>query len=327
VNPRQNLAVEVVQVRESCTDPEVVLNVLDAAFHTSFRLSSIRPAQPNVKAQTERKVQELAVPDGLARRVSALHHQLGIVVQTRLGKAAKLGERVEMAANERLGRGPGDNLYVQGPGPAEHHHKGPYPPLLAVSRAVRKRAPVHLGLLTRGGFEPHSGLAGRHPPAERPDEVLEDGVSTGVPLLPDFAQKDDAVVYSLTQTVHDILLVGVQLGRAPGTGLPGQGAVRIPQVAANCVPGDSQCLGDFPDRLFPLQLKDGFHFPTLQQSITPPTLAGIGSVFAGGWVNSFPPFMGQFITADHKHAHAGWLSALFNGSLGYLPLKRAIDIV
>src|SRR5690606_16034565 len=93
---------------------------------------------------------------------------------------------------------------------------------------------------------------------------------------------------------------GVQLGRAPGTGLPGQGAVRIPQVAANCVPGDSQCLGDFPDRLFPLQLKDGFHFPTLQQSITPPTLAGIGSVFAGGWVNSFPPFMGQFITADHS---------------------------
>src|SRR5690606_4150930 len=147
--------------------------------------------------------------------------------QTRLGKAAKLGERVEMAANERLGRGPGDKLYVHGPGPAEHHHKGPYPPLLAVSRAVRKRAPVHLGLLTRGGFEPHSGLAGRHPPAERPDEVLEDGVSTGVPLLPDFAQKDDAVVYSLTQTVHDILLVGVQLGRAPGTGLPGQGAVRI----------------------------------------------------------------------------------------------------
>src|SRR5690606_34879908 len=186
----------------------------------------------------------------------------------------------------------------------------------AVSRAVRKRAPVHLGLLTRGGFEPHGGLAGRHPPAERPDEVLEDGVSTGVPLLPDFAQKDDAVVYSLTQTVHDILLVGVQLGRAPGTGLPGQGAVRIPQVAANCVPGDSQCLGDFSDRLFPLQLKDGFHFPTLQQSITPPTLAGIGSVFAGGWVNSFPPFMGQFITADHRpgfcSSRFGWATYRFS---------------
>src|SRR5690606_23612544 len=155
------------------------------------------------------------------------------------------------------------------------------------------------------------GLAGCHPPAERPDEVLEDGVSTGVPLLPDFAQKDDAVVYSLTQTVHDILLVGVQLGRAPGTGLPGQGAVRIPQVAANCVPGDSQGLGDFPDRLFPLQLKDGFHFPTLQQSITPPTLAGIGSVFAGGWVNSFPPIMGQFITADHRGERARSRSSPF----------------
>lgn len=28
-----------------------------------------------------------------------------------------------------------------------------------------------------------------------------------------------------------------------------------------------------------------------------------------------------------EHAHAGWLSALFNGNLGYLPLKRAIDIL
>lgn len=79
-----------------------------------------------------------------AGRVSAYHQQLGVVVQTRHGDAAKLCQDVDMATHERLAHGPGDELHVHRPGPAEHHYKGPNPSFLAVDRSIGEAAEIHL---------------------------------------------------------------------------------------------------------------------------------------------------------------------------------------
>ena len=72
--PLPDLTVQVCQVGKTRAGPEVVPQVLDAAFHPAFGLGTVGTAQPAVKPYPQGKVQEPGVPPGSAVLLPTQHH-------------------------------------------------------------------------------------------------------------------------------------------------------------------------------------------------------------------------------------------------------------
>lgn len=294
VDPCPCLAVKVIEVAEAGSRSEVVLHVLDAAFNTPLGLSPIRTTKLNLDSQSKSKIEELAVPHRCTPAVPAQHHKFGIVVKALFGDPAKFGEGIEMAAYELLSRSTRHELHIYGSRPTENHHKSPHLPKFAVRRAVRERPKVYLRLFSGFRLIAHRRGSACGSVSQRPYKILEDRVSAGVTLLPDFSQQYDAVVHSLRNASHDILGVGLQLRRSFGTRLAFQGSVGIPQVSPYRVSRDPQRLGDLPNRFLAFQLIDRLHSSTLQHcSFPPPTLDGNRSILRWGVGHFIPAHPGS----------------------------------
>ena len=76
------------------------------------------------------------------------------------GLLAEILEGIDVVPHEGSHVGSQDESHVDGPGLAQHHHEGPDPVLAAILVNAGEAAPVHLGLLSRRGFNAYRGLGG-----------------------------------------------------------------------------------------------------------------------------------------------------------------------
>ena len=141
---------------------------------------------------------------------------------------------------------PPDELYVNGPGPTEHHDKSPHPPLAAFLVQVRETAPVHLGLFPRICFETDRRRHGTRA-ATRGHMLLQQGVPALVAQSLQLPLQHHAVLQSLRKPTVNVIRIGVQLGGSPLPGL-GQNRLRGVQVLADRIAGKAQPLGNVPGR-------------------------------------------------------------------------------
>ena len=143
-----------------------------------------------------------------------------------------------MAPDEGRHVGAPDELHVDGPRPAQHHHEGPDPVLAPVLSDIGEAAPVHLCLLAWRRLEPHR-RTGLTRPTPRPHVVGQRRIAAVVAQLPDLPQQHHAVVHSRRQPTIYVTLVWVQLRPLLLSPL-GLGHLVGAHVLAHGVPGNPQ---------------------------------------------------------------------------------------
>ena len=209
--PFHRLPVQIGVIGEAQAGPQVATDVLHPALHFPLRLGPIRLAQLEIKAQPQGEVQHPPVPLGTALRVPAQGHHLGVVIQAAPGHATQVVEGVDVALDEAGRVRSPDELHVDSPGPAEHHHEGPHLPLPPPFVHVAEAAPVHLCLLPGLRLEPHRGL-NLATPAAWGHIGLHQGVAPLVPQTLQLPPQHHAVLQAFRKPPIHVLDVRVQLG-------------------------------------------------------------------------------------------------------------------
>jgi len=246
VAPLQELPVHVVEGGEGSSEEEVAFHVADGIFNLSFGLRAVGFAEPGKEPMMREEVLERRVPlviTGAERPFE--DHRFDVVIQDLLGIPAEVVEGVEVALDEGGGiRGEGED-HVPHPGIAEDHAETVQFPPPSIDIQIAALAPIDLRLDTGFGLIPED-CRYTMVRSNRPDIILDDGVLPGKSLFLDLAIDSGSTQGIVSNTVLDVVLIGIEFARFTGSWLS-QGRCPGSKVFAYGLAIKPSRLGDLTD--------------------------------------------------------------------------------
>ena len=210
--PLKSLTVQVVQIGETSSRQEILLEITDRTFHLPFRLRPAYLAGGRLEAHIGTETFESGKEDGLTGLVfqdNCLH----VVCQHNIRNSAEIFESVQDAAFQAFEVTTLCEFHVPGPGVSQGHDESRNFMEFAICAQILADSPIHLGLSAGLGFIPWHSRDGLWR-TKNVDIILDDGLPTGVTHLLQGLQDDDAVEYAIVHHLVDLRLKGIQNGTA-----------------------------------------------------------------------------------------------------------------